>query len=63
MRCEFGGDTVFRMTPNGTMTVLHAFTGGADGGNPQAALIQATDGNFYGTTFGLGDVPGVFRTS
>ena len=54
MRCEFGGDTVFRMTPNGTMTVLHAFTGGADGGNPQAALIQATDGNFYGTTFGLG---------
>jgi uncharacterized repeat protein (TIGR03803 family) len=44
--------TVFRMTPGGTVTVLHAFAGGADGSYPEAALIQATDGNFYGTTFG-----------
>jgi uncharacterized repeat protein (TIGR03803 family) len=43
--------TVFRMTPAGTVTVLHAFVGGkTDGAKPQAALIQATDGNFYGTT-------------
>ncbi len=43
--------TVFRMTPSGTVTVLHAFAGGTtDGAEPQAALIQATDGNFYGTT-------------
>jgi uncharacterized repeat protein (TIGR03803 family) len=34
----------------GTVTVLHAFTGGADGSKPWASLIQATDGNFYGTT-------------
>ena len=27
-----GGGTLFRMTPNGTLLVLHAFTGGADGG-------------------------------
>ena len=43
--------TVFQMTPGGTVTVLHAFAGGTtDGANPTAALIQATDGNFYGTT-------------
>jgi uncharacterized repeat protein (TIGR03803 family) len=30
---------------------LYAFTGGADGGSPQGALIQARDGNFYGTTY------------
>jgi uncharacterized repeat protein (TIGR03803 family) len=46
-----GGGTVFKMTPSGTITILHAFTGGTtDGSNPVAALIQATDGNFYGTT-------------
>ena len=39
------------MTPNGAVTVLHNFIGGTtDGANPYAALIQATDGNFYGTT-------------
>src|SRR5229473_950007 len=46
--------TVFKMTPGGTVTVLHAFTGGTDGALPFAALIQATDGNFYGTTNGGG---------
>jgi uncharacterized repeat protein (TIGR03803 family) len=45
--------TVFKMTPAGTVTVLHVFTGGAiDGAHPEAPLIQATDGNFYGTTAG-----------
>ncbi len=42
--------TVFQLTPAGTLTVLYAFTGGADGATPYAGLIQATDGNFYGTT-------------
>src|ERR1700736_1540720 len=42
---------VFQVTPDGTVTVLHAFTGGPeDGSLPFAALIQTTDGNFYGTT-------------
>ena len=51
--------TVFKMTPSGTVTVLHAFTGGpADGANPSAALIQAADGDFYGTTSGGGGAPG-----
>src|SRR3989441_516481 len=43
--------TVFQLTPAGTLTVLYAFTGGStDGAAPYAGLIQATDGNFYGTT-------------
>ena len=44
------GDMVFRMTPAGTVTVLHTFAGGSVGGGPSAPLVQGTDGNFYGTT-------------
>jgi uncharacterized protein (TIGR03437 family) len=45
-----GFGTIFRITPAGTLTTLHSFTGtSTDGGGPEAALIQATDGNFYGT--------------
>jgi uncharacterized repeat protein (TIGR03803 family) len=40
--------TVFKMTPSGTLTMLHSFDG-TDGKRPRAALIQAADGNFYGT--------------
>ena len=36
-----------------TFTVLHNFTGGADGGTPIAGLTIDQAGNFYGTTFGL----------
>jgi uncharacterized repeat protein (TIGR03803 family) len=46
-----GDGTVFRITPQGTLTTLHSFDG-TDGANPQAGLLQATDGNFYGTTYG-----------
>jgi uncharacterized repeat protein (TIGR03803 family) len=47
--------TVFKITPAGTVTVLHSFAGGTgDGYSPYAALIQATDGNLYGTTYGGG---------
>ena len=44
--------TVFKMTPSGTLTVLHSFTAQGDGTEPSAGLIQASDGNFYGTTGG-----------
>jgi uncharacterized repeat protein (TIGR03803 family) len=47
---EFGQGTVFTMTPDGTVAVLLAFSGGPEGTHPAAALIQATDGKFYGTT-------------
>jgi uncharacterized repeat protein (TIGR03803 family) len=49
--------TVFKITPSGTLTTLYNFcsqSGCADGQNPSAGLIQATDGNFYGTTSGGG---------
>ena len=45
--------TVFKITPSGTLTTLYSFcsqSGCTDGGSPYAALVQATDGNFYGTT-------------
>jgi len=40
----------FKMTPGGTVTVLSDFSlTGADGNEPVGGLVQATDGNFYGT--------------
>jgi uncharacterized repeat protein (TIGR03803 family) len=50
-----GEGTVFKITTSGALTTLHTFgSESADGGNPVGALIQATDGNFYGTTYGGG---------
>jgi uncharacterized repeat protein (TIGR03803 family) len=42
--------TVFKITPSGAETVLHAFAGGSDGANPSANLVQGSDGNLYGST-------------
>jgi len=39
---------VFRLTPAGAETVLYFFSGGADGADPNG-VIQASDGNLYGT--------------
>jgi uncharacterized repeat protein (TIGR03803 family) len=47
------GGTVFKITPSGTLTTLHSF-GGSDGSGSNAALIQGSDGNVYGTTTGVG---------
>jgi uncharacterized repeat protein (TIGR03803 family) len=59
-----GLGSVFVLTPDGTggftFATLHSFSGG-DGGGPYAGLIQATNGDFYGTTSGLG--PGVPPTA
>jgi uncharacterized repeat protein (TIGR03803 family) len=43
------GGTVYKITPAGKLTTLHKFTFGSDGAEPYDALIQANDGNFYGT--------------
>jgi len=45
-----GYGTVFRISTNGGVIHLYSFTGNGDGGNPAAALVQGSDGNFYGTT-------------
>ncbi len=53
-----GRGTAFKISTNGALTTLYAFgsitnaSGEAlDGANPQAALVQGRDGNFYGTTY------------
>jgi len=45
--------TIFEITPAGVLTTLYNFctqTNCTDGGSPHDALVQGTDGNFYGTT-------------
>lgn len=73
----FGGNnnnagTIFKITPQGVLTTLYTFCSQpncTDGANPGTALMQSTDGNFYGTTFsggqgGLsGDMGTIFRLS
>ena len=45
--------TIFKMTPKGSLTTLYSFCAQNncdDGAEPGAVLVQATNGNFYGTT-------------
>jgi uncharacterized repeat protein (TIGR03803 family) len=62
---EYGGTgtgglrqgVVFKLTAAGQLTVLYNFCSLAsctDGSNPYGGLVQASDGNFYGTTLGGG---------
>lgn len=44
-----GFGTVFKLTTAGVITLLHSFNGTSDGGYPANGLIQASDGNLYGT--------------
>jgi uncharacterized repeat protein (TIGR03803 family) len=45
---------VFKLDKDGKETVLHSFTGGADGAWPYAGLVRDKAGNLYGTTAGGG---------
>jgi uncharacterized repeat protein (TIGR03803 family) len=60
--CGDGGGcgTFFKITPEGTLTTLYSFctqTACADGENPIGALVQGTDGNFYGVTEDINFLP------
>jgi uncharacterized repeat protein (TIGR03803 family) len=59
----FGCGLLFKLTPSGSFTVLYTFTGStvdhrATPIYPYGALLQGSDGNFYGTT---SEGPAVFR--
>ena len=62
--CEGGCGVVYKLTNSSgtwTQTVIHAFTGGADGSGPGARVTVDRDGNIYGMaptggTYGLGTI-------
>ena len=49
-----GYGMIFRITTNGILTSLYSFTDGHDGADPLAGLVQASNGNLYGTAPGGG---------
>ncbi len=52
---------IFKVSPTGNETVLHAFTDGADGANPSGGVVMGPHGYLYGTTTdgGAGSLTGV----
>jgi uncharacterized repeat protein (TIGR03803 family) len=50
----YGNGVVYKVDTAGHSTVLHNFTGGADGGDPYGGVIRDAKGNLYGTTNGGG---------
>ncbi|HEX3666122.1 MAG TPA: choice-of-anchor tandem repeat GloVer-containing protein [Rhizomicrobium sp.] len=51
----FGFGTVFKLSPNGTLTTLYSFTGGTDGGSPEGDMLLA--GNYLFSTATSGGDP------
>jgi len=45
-----GGGAIFKITPGGTLSTLYQFKWIIRGRPTRGGLIQAADGNFYGTT-------------
>jgi len=45
---------IYEVTAKGAVSTLYSFTNGVDGAFPQAGLVLANDGNFYGTAAGGG---------
>lgn len=54
----YGGNAsygvIFKIATTGQFKVLHNFQGDGDGFDPGGPLIQGSNGNFYGTTRGVG---------
>ena len=57
-----GCGVIFKLDPAGNQTVLHTFSGGADGGQPNGGLIRDTKGNLYGTATSGGAPSGACPT-
>ncbi len=59
-----GWGVIYKLHANGAESILHSFTGGEDGGEPQSGLIRDSSGNLYGTTsYGAGNFGTVFKLS
>lgn len=56
--------TVFKLSPSGSETILHSFSGKPDGASPQADLLMKA-GSLYGTTYSGGAYNGgtVFKVT
>lgn len=55
-----GEGTIFKITTAGVLTTLYNFCvlkNCPDGAAPRASLVLASDGNFYGTTVGVENMP------
>lgn len=48
--CTYQCGIVFKMAPDGSETLLHAFAGGDDGSNPLSTLLRTRKGKLFGTT-------------
>ena len=46
-----GCGVIFKLDRHGRYTVLHSFTGGKDGADPEAGMVLDSVGNLYGTTY------------
>jgi len=49
---------LFKISSTGKFSLLHSFAGATDGQNPDQAMLQATDGNFYGVALFGGNAGG-----
>jgi hypothetical protein len=41
---------VFQLSPSGTYKVMHSFTGGSDGAQPNSSLVRTASGSIFGTS-------------
>jgi len=57
----FGSGYLFKISPASVFTDLHDFQDGSDGATPYSPPIQASDGNFYGTTIGAGGASTIYK--
>lgn len=51
----YGFGTVYKLSPDGTLTVLHSFSGTSDGAYPTGPVLLDSAGNLYGLTLNGGN--------